>query len=93
MSRAQSTSQVSDLQSGPSGVGDNDNVVNVYVTLHHSGNPDEDILINAVLLESLQALTVGKQGSFCHFISVTFFNGIYSVWATFMSQFPHRYSC
>ena len=76
MSFAPSTSQVSGLQSGPSGVDDNDNVVNVYVTLHHSGNPSNDILVNLVFLESLQALTLDKQGSFCLFTSATFFNGI-----------------
>jgi hypothetical protein len=47
---AQPSSQVPDAQSGSSDGG----TVDVYVTLHHTGDPNQDILINAGLLESIQ---------------------------------------
>jgi hypothetical protein len=52
MSAPQSGSQAPDAPSGPSDA--STGTVDVYVTLHHTGNPTEDVLINAALLESIQ---------------------------------------
>jgi len=52
LSTPQSSSQAPAAPSGTSDVGGG--TVDVYVTLHHTGNPNEDILINAALLESIQ---------------------------------------
>jgi hypothetical protein len=42
-------SEAPEVDSGSSG----DGAVDVYVTLHHTGNPSEDVLINTALLDSI----------------------------------------
>ena len=54
MSTRASSSQVPESPSGPSGL--DDNIVNVYVTLHDSGNPNADFTINAALPEWIHGM-------------------------------------
>jgi hypothetical protein len=45
-------SEAPEIGSGVSGDGA-DHAVDVYITLHHTGNPNEDILINSAMLDSI----------------------------------------